>query len=170
MQTSSITKRGLAKLRPGRARNALLLLNWIIPPILILLAIGFQLGPAQWIYNNLGFSYHIVAETTVFALIGPILAAIVIYLFRLWLEERDTADLQAKLLAQIRQESERSRQLNDDALQILFASGIMIDTLKASHPTLPDEMVNKVEATEAELHTAVEQLRRHLLNSDAAIN
>jgi signal transduction histidine kinase len=164
--TSTTVKRTWWIFNPNRLRSYLLILNWIIPAILVLIAVGFQIGPAQWVYNQWGLIYHLIAETTVFALFGPLLAAVIIYLFRRWLEERDTADLQARLLAQAKEETERSRRLNDDALQILFASGVLIDTLKASHPSLPDTTLKQVESTEETLQTAAEQLRSHLLNTD----
>lgn len=140
------------------------LLRWIVPLGMMMLVIFYQLGPALWIHERFGYPYHIVAEIIVFAAIGPTLAFILLYLLERWLEERDTSDLQAKLLKQARQEARRSRQLNDDALQVLFAAGAVIDSLKESHPALSAQNVAELEDTEEALQESVERLRSHLLN------
>ena len=139
------------------------LLRRIVPLGMMLLVIFYQIGPARWIHDRWGYPYHIVAEIIVFAAIGPTLAFILLHLFERWLEERDTSDLQAELLKRARQEARRSRQLNDDALQVLFAAGAVIDTLKETHPGLSPESVAQVESTKEALQESVEQLRSHLL-------
>lgn len=139
-------------------------LRWMVPLGMMLLVIFYQLGPARWIHEQFGYPYHIVAEIIVFAAIGPTLAFFLLYLLERWLEERDTSDLQAQLLKQARQEARRSRQLNDDALQVLFATGALIDTLKETHPELSPENLSQVENTEEALQESVERLRSHLLN------
>lgn len=141
-------------------------LNWLLPAFLFLLVVGYQLGPARWIHTYLGHPYHIAAEIIVFGTAGPLLASGFIYLFRRWLEERDTSDLQSQLLERAREEAKRSRELNDDALQVLFAAGAMLDTLKAAHPTLDDALMEEVETTEEALQAAVLQLRSRLLQPD----
>ena len=145
--------------------------NWLIPVSLFLLVVGYQLGPAQWIHHHLGHPYHIASEVLVFGTAGPLLAFGSIYLLRLWLEERDTSDLQSQLLDQAQEEVERSRQLNDDTLQVLFAAGAMLDTLKTAHPTnLDDDLLLRVERTEETLQAAVQQLRSHLLEAENSAN
>lgn len=141
------------------------LLRWIVPLGLMLLVIFYQVGPARWIHDRWGYPYHIVSEIIVFAAIGPMLAFILLHLLERWLEERDTSDLQARLLKHARQEAHRSRQLNDDALQVLFAAGAVIDTLKENHPGLSQENLSQVENTEEALQESVERLRSHLLNN-----
>ncbi|MDX1665221.1 MAG: hypothetical protein R3272_15620 [Candidatus Promineifilaceae bacterium] len=140
-------------------------LNWLVPLSLLLLVIGYQLGPAHWIYTSLGYQYHIAAEILVFASAGPLLAFSVLYLLRRWLEERDTSEWQAQLLKLSREHRRRSRQLNDDTLQVLFAAGVMLDTLKGAQPSLDAELLARVEATESALQAAVDDLRSHLLDS-----
>lgn len=141
-------------------------LNWLLPLFLFLLVVGYQLGPARWIHTYLGHSYHIAAEIIVFGTAGPLLASGFIYLFRRWLEERDTSELQSQLLAHAREEAKRSRELNDDALQVLFAAGAMLDALKAAHPAPDDTLLEEVETTEKALQAAVQQLRSRLLKTD----
>lgn len=139
-------------------------LTWIVPLVLFLMVVGYQLGPATWIHNQLGHRYHIVAEIIVFGTAGPLLASGTLYLFRRWLEERDTSEWQAQLLELNREQARRNRKLNDDTLQVLFAAGAMLDTLKEAQPSDDPELLARVEATEAALETAVNELRSHLLD------
>ena len=139
------------------------MLSWAVPLAMVLLVVGYELGPANWVYENLGYRYHVLAEVLLFGSLGPALTFGLLHLLRRWLEERDTSDLQAKLLARSRAEAEGSRQLNDDALQVLFAAGVLIDTLKVGNPALPPDLTAQVQATEEALQEAVAQLRRHLL-------
>lgn len=141
-------------------------LRWMVPLGMMLLVIFYQLGPARWIHEQFGYPYHIVAEIIVFAALGPTLAWFLLYLLERWLEERDTSDLQAQLLKRARQEARRSRQLNDDALQVLFAAGAVIDSLKETHPGLSPENLDQVESTEEALQESVESLRSHLLKRE----
>lgn len=139
-------------------------LTWAVPLAMVILVVGYELGPARWIHQNLGFRYHLLTEILLFATLGPALTFGMLQLLGRWLEERDTSELQAQLLARTRADAEGSRQLNDDALQVLFAAGMLIDTLKAGNDDLPPEMLAQVEETEQALQDAVAQLRNHLLN------
>lgn len=143
-------------------------LSRLVPVSLFLLVVAYELGPARWIQTHLGSRYHHAAEIIVFGTAGPLLAFGLLYLFRRWLEERDTSDLQSRLLDRARAEAERGRELNDDALQVLFASGAMLDTLKAAHPALDEELLQEVERTESALQTAVQRLRSRLLEAEGA--
>lgn len=138
-------------------------LTWAVPLAMVLLVVGYELGPARWIHQTLGFRYHLLTEILLFGTLGPALTFGMLQLLERWLEERDTSELQAQLLARTRAEAEGSRQLNDDALQVLFAAGMLIDTLKAANDELPPEMSAQVEETERALQDAVAQLRNHLL-------
>lgn len=144
-------------------RERLRLLSWIVPLAMLVIVVGYEIGPSRWLYERYGFEFHLVAELIIFATVGPALAFAILQLLQRWLEERDTSELQAALLARSRAEAEGSRQLNDDALQVLFAAGVLIDTLKSSNQELPPELVAQVDDTERALREAVAQLRGHLL-------
>lgn len=139
-------------------------LTWIVPLFLFLLVVGYQLGPARWIHSHLGYRYHIAAEIVVFATAGPLLAFGTLYLLRRWLEERDTSQWQSQLLQLNRMQARRNRQLHDDTLQVLFAAGVMLDTLKAAHPSLDADLLSQVDTTEQALEAAIDDLRSHLLD------
>ena len=38
------------------------LLSWAVPLAMVLLVVGYELGPANWVYENLGYRYHVLAE------------------------------------------------------------------------------------------------------------
>ena len=131
----------------GWVREHLQLLSWVVPLTMLLLVVVYELGPSRWLFMSYGFEYHLLAELIIFATFGPALAFTLLHLLRRWLEERDTNELQAALLAQSRAEAEGSRQLNDDALQVLFAAGVLIDTLKSGNQALPPKLMGLVEET-----------------------
>jgi hypothetical protein len=144
------------------------LLSWVVPLAMFALVVGYELGPSRWIHESLGYHYHLAAEILFYATLGPALAFAILKILQRWLEERDTSDLQAQLLARTRAEAEGSRQLNDDALQVLFAAGVLIDTLKAGNDdALPLELHEQIDQTEKALQEAVAQLRSHLLEKNS---
>ncbi len=138
--------------------------RWLLPLGLMFLVVLYEIGPSRWIYAHFGFTYHLAAEILIFGTIGPALVFLTLNFVNRWLEERETSDLQAQLLIKTQRDANHSRQLIDDAVQILFAVGTLIDSLKSSHTKLPGETAIQVEAMEQSLHNAIEQLRRHLLN------
>ncbi len=145
-------------------RNQISLLRWLIPVGLLLLVIVYEIGPARWINDRWGYTYHMLAEILVFGTVGPALAFIVLDLFGRWLDERDTSDFQSLLLARAREEADKSRQLNDDALQVLFSAGTLLDAFKSDQPELSPGTAAEIDAAEQALDAAVQRLRSHLLN------
>lgn len=143
-------------------RSRLRLLRWLVPVSLAILVIAYEVGPARWIYNGLGFPYHLLAEILVFGTIGPIVVFLLLDLLWRWLDERDTSDYQSRLLAQAREDACRSRQLTDDALQALFSVGTLLSICKSDCPDLPHEKIADIETTEQALATAMQRLRSHL--------
>ena len=143
-------------------RRRLRLLRWLVPGSLAILVVGYELGLARWIYDGEGFSFHLLADILVFGTIGPIVVFLLIDLFWRWLDERDTSDYQAQLLAQSREDAVKSRQLTDDALQALFSVGTLLSMCKSDCPDLPPKNIADIEATEEVLAAAIQQLRLHL--------
>lgn len=146
-------------------RNQFRLLRWLIPLVLMLLVIAYELGPARWIYENLGFNYHLLAEILIFATIGPALVFIALDLLVRWLDERDTADYQASLLTRANENVESSRQLHDDVLQTLFATSLLIAKLKSDANNLSPELTQQIEANDQALEEARQRLQSHLRES-----
>jgi len=123
----------------------------------------YEFGPAQWIYAQGGFRTQIVADVLIFGTVGPVLAFFALSLLEQWFEERETSDLQAEILVDARKDSERSRQLTDDAIQVLFAASALISSLQSVRAEIPMEYVSQLRNTETALDSAIRNLRLHLL-------
>lgn len=143
-------------------QNRFSLIRWLVPALLFLLVTAYELGPSRWINDRFGFTYHLAAEILFFAIIGPTLAFALLDMARRWLDERDTSDWQARLLTRAREDALRSRQLNDDAVQVLFATGTMFKAIKADGVELPAESAAQIDAAEKALDQAISRLREHL--------
>lgn len=139
-------------------RQRLHLLRWLVPLSLFLLVIIYEVGPGRWT-AGMGRPYHVLLEIVLFALVGPTLAFLFLDFTERWLEERDTSDLQAQVVAQAQADADRSRELCDDALQALFSAGTLIASLKVN---MPPEEARPVETAEAALNEVVGELRDHL--------
>ena len=137
-------------------------LQRLVPMALVLLVVFYELGPARWVYDSLGESYHFLAEMLFYGTIGPILAFLVLHFLARWLEERETTEAQAQVLAQTREHARISHELSDDALQTLFAASTLLATLKSHSPHLPPEAASTLSQTEQALERAIQQLRDHL--------
>lgn len=138
------------------------ILRWLLPFSLILVVVVYEVGPSRWIFDAYGFTTHLTAEIVIFGTIGPVLAYVLLELLTRWLDERSTSDWQSKLLRQTRQELEESRQLNDQAVQLLFANGALLSALKSDLAETSTGTVAHIEIAEQALQTAARQLRASL--------
>jgi hypothetical protein len=139
-------------------------LRWLVPVTLVLVVGVYAVTLAPWIHARYGFAHFILVEILLFGTLGPLIVFVLLDFLVRWLDERDTSDLQARMLAQARQEAQKCRDLSDDALQILFSAGNLIASLKATHPDLTPARKAQIEAAEAALTEAAERLRRQLLS------
>ncbi len=144
-------------------RRKLKRLRWLIPAGLMLVVVAYELGPSRWIYEGFGFTYHLAAEIVIFGTVGPILAFIMLELLGRWKDEKETADLQAQLIAQANEKEVGVREIGDDTIQVLFATSLLLTTFKFKQSDLPAETVAQIEVTEQSLTDAIERLRSHLL-------
>jgi hypothetical protein len=144
-------------------RHKLRLLRWLVPVTMALLVIAYEALPGPWLLAHYGLGVHTAVEILLFGTFGPLLAFIVLDFFGRWVDERDTSDLQARLVAEARADVKRSRALCDDAVQALFSAGVLIGTLQAEAEErgLPESQV-PIAATQAALEDMVAGLRRHL--------
>lgn len=139
------------------------ILRWLIPLGLMFLVVAYEVGPARWIYDNWGFTPHLLAEIMIFGTVGPALAFVCLALLQRWLDERDTSDWQSQLLTKAHDHVNRGRQLSDETLQVLFAMGVLIAGFKSQRSELPPDTAVQIELTEQALDEAVERLRSHLM-------
>ncbi len=145
-------------------RRRLGLLKWLIPVGLILLVVAYEFGPARWLHDGLGFTHHLLAEILLFGTLGPVLAYVLLDLLGRWIDEKETAELQANLLVKANEKELEVRQISDDTLQVLFATSLLITTLKSNQSDLPPNTATQIDVTEQALHEAMQRLRSHLLS------
>ena len=138
------------------------LIRVLLPLLVILLVSVYVFGPARWIHNALGLEYHLMAELVIFGSLGPLFAFIMLDLIARWMEERQTSDLQAKVLEETRLEVYQNRLLSDDALQAIFAASIQLDSLRKHSPDLSTESCRALEEANRALYRAIKPLRSHL--------
>ena len=159
---STLTPRAQRPLMLYTLRRWLGLLQVLVPAGLVLLVVAYEIGPARWIYDGLGEAYHFVAEILFYGTVGPVLAFLLLHLLHRWLEEKETSDVQAQVLAQAREYARTSRELSDDALQTLFAASMLLASLKSAVPDLPPEAASSLLEIEQSLDLAIQKLRNHL--------
>ena len=144
-------------------RRWLGVLQFVIPIGLVLLVVVYEIGPAEWIYQQLGAADHFIAEIVFYGSVGPILAFGLLRMLARWIEERETSDLQAQVLARAREQARLSRELVDDTLQSLFAVSVLLASLRASAPELSPEATAILSQTQRSLDRSIRSLREHLL-------
>lgn len=146
----------LMRLRLGR-------LKWLVPAGMILIVLVFEAGPAQWLHARFGAGFHYAADAILFGTIGPLLAYAALELLERWLDERETSDHQAEVLADAQKHVEFSRQLNDTALQNLFSASLLLESLEMTHCDLPSNVADQLHQADTLLAGAIQQLRAYLL-------
>ena len=145
-------------------RHRLHLLKWLIPAVLVVVVVVFEAGPSEWLKAAYGSAIHLAIDILLYGTLGPVLAYLGLVILERWLEERDTAELQAQALAQAREQMRISRQLNDDALQTLFAASLLLNSMESGAGQLPTDVATQLGAADEALHHAIHSLRDHLLS------
>lgn len=133
-------------------------LRWLAPLGLLLLVVLYELGPARWIDSQFGGAYRVVGGILMYGTVGPVLAFLSLRFLDRWLEERQTSELQAQVLARAREQAQITHDLTDDVLQTLFALSMQITALRASLPPLSPEAEAQLSAADAAISRAVQQL------------
>lgn len=149
---------------PAKLYERIRLLRWILPLATAILVAFYELGLAPWIHADLSHRYHILIDILFYCSIGPFLAFLFLDILARWLEERETSDLQARVLAQAQEQANISRKLSDEALQVLFAVSVLLASLKITLAELTPESSSALSDTERALNGAIQQLRNHLQN------
>jgi hypothetical protein len=143
-------------------RRRLGLLRWLVPAAMFILVVLYEAGPARWILNTYGATYHLAAELAVYGLLGPVTAAILLDLLGRWIEERETTELQARALAQARAHAEHTHRLTDDILQTLFAVSTLVGSIEDRAEDLPSGAAEQLHATHRALDDAIQRLYARL--------
>lgn len=143
-------------------RRRLSLLKWLVPAVMLVLVVVFELGPARWLLAAWGPTGQLAADVALYGLLGPALTALLLELLGRWIEERETSELQALALARAREQAQTSRQLTDDTLQTLFAASTLLASLEAQVADLPAGTYDRLLTTHHELDQAISRLHRRL--------
>jgi hypothetical protein len=141
------------------------LLRWVVPSAMFVLVVLYEAGPARWILNTYGPTYHLAAEMALYGLLGPALAAILLDLLGRWIQERETTELQSRALAQARDQAALSHRLGDDVLQGLFAASALVGSLKDHAAELPPGTAEHLQATHHALDDSIQRLYDRLKQS-----
>jgi hypothetical protein len=132
--------------------------RWAVPMLLLILVVLYEFGPARWILEIYGAAVHFVAEVIVFGTIGPVLAFLVLDYLSRWLAERETSELQAKLLADAHRRAEQRFVQNDDGLQKLFAASAVLSSVQERSAELPPEVAAHIDAVQAALGETIQHV------------
>jgi hypothetical protein len=141
-------------------------LKWAIPLTLLAVVAIYEAGPSQWLHQQLNGTWSLLIDMALYGTLGPALVFAILHFLERWMEERETSDLQARLLARTRRQAETSQQVTDDTLQALFAANIYLTSLERAAPELPPEAAQRLHDAQAALDKAICQLREHLLNTN----
>jgi signal transduction histidine kinase len=140
-------------------------LRWAVPLGLMALVVAYEVGPSQWVRLQLGPGAHMLAEVLVYGTIGPAIAYVLLDFLARWLEERETSELQSRLLARAREQSRACQELGDTALQELYAASLRLQTLEADLRGQPAEAGRVGEARQS-LDAAIRKVRQGLLQAE----
>lgn len=111
-------------------------LRYVLPPLLVIIVIAYQLGIAQAVQNNYGHFVHYSVEITFYSLAGPV----VTWLTLVWVErkliqqerlERQVQTAEREKVAVLAEERARiARDLHDGVAQTLYFLALKMDVLR----------------------------------------
>ncbi len=139
------------------------IIKWLVPLGLVLLVIAYEIGPSRWIYNMLGFDYHLVAEILLFGTVGPAVVFVLLEFLDRWIVEKEKAEIQAILLANAKKKELEVSQISDDTIQVLFGIGLLLTNFKSDQSGSSIITSNQIEVTEQALDEAIQRLKSQLL-------
>jgi signal transduction histidine kinase len=145
-------------------RQRLGVLRWVAPLVLVAIVVVYEMFFAPRIHAALGPELDSLAEIIPYGTIGPLLVFITLELLGRWLEERETCELQATILAQTRERVKTGRQLSDDALQTVFAASSLFNAVQAHLTELPPETARQLDEAGRALDQASHRLHDHLMS------
>ena len=145
-------------LTPRHLRQRVARLRWLAPASLFLLVIVNELGLARWVETHLGHTLSVTLDILIYGTVGPVLAYWLLTFVGRWLEERETSEAQSEALHRARALAQHNHELTDDALQTLYATSLMLDTLARDLPNLSPEATAHYRGAEQAVNRAIEEL------------
>ena len=147
---------------PRKISRRMHLLRWAVPLTLAAFVVFYQLVFARWIQDTFGIQAHNIAEILIYATSGPLLAFLVLDYLGRWIEEKETSELQAQMLAETRENLLLSRELSDDALQTLYAVSVVLTSLESTLRETSPGTARVLQETEEAVEGSMSRLREHL--------
>jgi len=147
---------------PRKISRQMHLLHWAVPLTLAAFVVFYQLVFASWIQDTFGVQAHNIAELLIYATGGPLLAFLVLDYLGRWIQERETSELQAQILAETRENLLLSRELSDDALQTLYAVSVVLTSLESTLRESSPRSARTLQETEEAVEGSMNRLREHL--------
>ena len=147
---------------PHKISRRMHLLRWAVPLTLAAFVVFYQLVFASWIRDTYGVQAHNIAEILIYATSGPLLAFLVLDYLGRWIEEKETSELQAQMLAETRANLLLSRELSDDALQTLYAVSVVLTSLESTLRDTSPGSARTLRETEEAVEGSMNRLREHL--------
>lgn len=144
-------------------RRRLRALKWLAPGALVLIVVGYELLISRTVNDIFGPLPHYALDILVYGTVGPVLIFWLLHFLGRWLDERETSELQATILAQARERVRAHQELNDSTLQSLFATSLFLNAVEANLRDLPPEARTQLHAANQSLDRVIRQLREHLL-------
>ena len=141
-------------------------LRRLSPPVLLFLVAAYQMGPARWVHDRLGESQHFLAEIAAFGLAAALIGYILPELALRWNEERETSELQALALVGERERMQRAHELSDEAIQALYAAGVLLRVDGRNPRTNADKALGLLNRAHRSLTRAMAYLRNPMPPSD----
>lgn len=71
-------------------------LRWIIPIGLLVLSVGYQLGPARWVHDRFDESTHFLVEILFYGFVGPTIVFLAFDQIKQWLLDKEEAEQVAR--------------------------------------------------------------------------
>lgn len=141
-------------------------LKWLLPVVLVVLVIGYEFGVSRLIHEVWGAWFHYIVDVLVYGTVGPLLAFGSISFLIRWLEERQTNELQAKILKQAQEYARHHHEFTDSTLQSLFATSLFLQALTVNRQQLPPTVISQLQTVNQSLDGTIRSLREHLLKQD----
>jgi hypothetical protein len=133
-----------------------------------MLVVGYEFGISRQVNETWGAMSHYIFDTLVYGTIGPVLVFGVISFLIRWMEERQTNELQAKILKQAREYARNHHEFTDSTLQSLFATSLFLQAITSNRQQqLPPTVTGQLQTINQSLDATIRSLREHLLKQEA---
>lgn len=168
---------------PPRLSDRLRLLQWVLPPVIALVAVFYQLVPAWYVQDRFGHNAHYALEIMFYATAGPGFVYLTLRVVRGWVLQKEKAEsevyrLNAELQVRVEergellgriltaQEEERkrlARELHDELGQDLSSMALTVELAQRMAERDPQGAVRHLDQTRTMIAEATDQMYNLIL-------